>query len=176
MAKRIMVSPETSQEIRDEVGTASGTARTKLVKRIAKRLGFSPITIEAHSRKTPTMVAASTVASTKPRFAYGYAPTQAVTPDTPDTMADLISLQVNLAEWTRRNEDYSITLQTMAYTIDTAIEALESTRRLMGLEEENQDLGSKLKQADAQIQRLKDIIDKQAEATRRNDNPHIRGD
>jgi prefoldin subunit 5 len=64
----------------------------------------------------------------------------------------------------------------MAYTIDTAIEALESTRRLMGLEEENQDLGSKLKQADAQIQRLKDIIDKQAEATRRNDNPHIRGD
>jgi hypothetical protein len=46
----------------------------------------------------------------------------------------------------------------------------------MGLEEENQDLGSKLKQADAQIQRLKDIIDKQAEATRRNDNPHIRGD
>ena len=168
MAKRIMVSTETSQEIRTEIGNTSGKARTKLVERIAQRLGFSTHTIESHARQVPRN-AAITLAPTTPTFEYQH--------DAPvDVLADLLLMQVNLAVWARRNGDYSIKLQELAVAIDTSITAIESAQAFLSLEEENQDLASQLQSADAQLKVLQDIIDREREARRQRDSPHIRGD
>jgi len=93
-----------------------------------------------------------------------------------DVLADLLLMQVNLAVWARRNGDYSIKLQELAVAIDTSITAIESAQAFLSLEEENQDLASQLQSADAQLKVLQDIIDREREARRQRDSPHIRGD
>ena len=93
-----------------------------------------------------------------------------------DVLAGLIEMQVNLAVWARRNGDYSNKLQDLAGAIDTSITAIESAQACLSLEEENQDLANKLQSADAQLKVLQDIIDREREARRKRDSPHIRGD
>ena len=93
-----------------------------------------------------------------------------------DVLAGLIEMQVNLAVWARRNGDYSNKLQDLAVAIDTSITAIESAQAFLSLEEENQDLANKLQSADAQLKVLQDIIDREREARRKRDSPHIRGD
>ena len=114
-------------------------------------------------------------AQTAPQAAITEAPV-APTYKAPDIMAELIEMQVNLADWTRRNEDYNIKLHTIAQAIDTAIEALESAQALMSLEEENQDLHNKLQSADTQLKVLQNLIDKERDDRRRGDNRQTHGE
>jgi len=151
----------------------------------ARKLDWSIIRNQALGEELPIVsdglfykfmqIFAQSDAPVEPTFEYQHEPAP-IKATQGDTMADLISLQVNLAEWTRRNEDYSIKLHTMAYTIDTAIEVLEAVQAFVSLEEENQDLHNKLQSADDQLKVLQDIIDKEREARRKRDSPYIRGD
>lgn len=115
-------------------------------------------------------------AQNEPQAAITEAPAAPMAVNALDIMSELIEMQINLADWTRRNENYSIKLHTIAQAIDTAIKALESAQALMSLEEENQDLHNKLQNADNQLTVLQDLIDKEREDRRRGDARQTHGE
>ena len=88
----------------------------------------------------------------------------------------MMLLQSNIVEWARVNELDRTRLQALAVQVTSIIEALEASRRLSGLEIENQDLQAKLNGAESQVQRLQDIIDKEREERRRLENQQTHGE
>jgi len=181
IAPRITVSKELSQEIREEVSGVTGKARKALIDRIAKRLGFSPITIHAHARKAPGV--AITQAPEAPTngmmvdsFTQDTMGGISVEAAQTDELANLFILQTKIAGWTRQNEDELNQLRELAWKVANTIEALEQARYIANLEFDKMDLQSRLDGATAQITGLQAIIDRENEAKRRRANPETHGE
>ena len=131
--------------------------------------------------KTPDAepVAAITVAS-EPAMVVdafmGTNPTFTPEASSSDDMANLLLMQSNLAGWARENEDEANQLRELAYKVSNAIEALEQAQYLAQAQYDRISLQTRLDSANAQLQTLQDIIDREREAKRRGDNPTVRGD
>jgi hypothetical protein len=184
---RIIISPETSQEIRDEVGSRRGTVRQDIMKRIARRLGVTVHCIVAHAAKRPGVVGVhqSPILQAPIIATLGVAvdaftttmPTGTIdslkTPG--DSLAELLFMQTEIVGWAKSNEDEQLLLRRLASKIDTLIIDLEQTQAMHKLASENQSVTHQLNSALAQVERLQALIDTEREHKRRDDNPSTYG-
>jgi hypothetical protein len=187
---RIIISPETSQEIRDEVGSRRGTVRQAIMKRIAKRLGVTVHCIVAHAAKRPGVVGvhqspileapARTIKATLGVAVDAFKTTMPTgtldslkTPG--DSLAELLFMQTEIVGWAKANEDDQLLLRELASKIATLIIDLEQTQAMHKLASENQSVTHQLNSALAQVERLQALIDTEREHKRRDDNPSTYG-
>jgi len=170
-------------EARKEHGDRPGVG--ELIDRLALRYRVNKSTIQYHIQKdrlghAPRYPLAAISKAPEAPEAHGTPDYEvdALPPQAPDMdgLADMILLQSNIVAWARVNESDRNRLQALAVQVSSIIEALEASRRLSGLEVQNQDLQARLNGAESQVQRLQDIIDKEREERRREENQQTHGE